>query len=66
MELYEGAGKKVTPAYIQRTVALVPSGTKASLQKSSFFSGLCKVLIVEGKFQGVIGWVPIEWYHSDK
>lgn len=66
MELYDGAGKKVTPAYIQRTAALVPAGTKASIIESSFSKGLSKVLIVEGKFQGTIGWVPNEWYHSDK
>ncbi|MDD2901074.1 MAG: hypothetical protein PHU44_01410 [Syntrophales bacterium] len=63
--LYE-ATKTVTPAYLQRVAAAVPSGTKADLLECSWTKALNKVIILEGKSQGTVGWVPIEWYKTEK
>lgn len=62
--IYDANNKRVTPAYIARTAALVPGNTEADLLECSWSYGLDKVMITKGKFEGVIGWVPIEWYHS--
>ena len=62
--LYE-ANRTVTPAYISKTLGLVPKGTKAELIECSYSYGLNKVLITTGVQAGKVGWVPIEWYHSE-
>jgi len=65
MALYDANNKTVTPAYIARTLGLVPKGTKADLMECSWSYGLNKVLITTGAQAGKVGWVPIEWYHSE-
>lgn len=65
MALYDANNKTVTPAYISKTLGLVPKGTKADLIECSYSYGLNKVLITTGAQAGKVGWVPIEWYHSE-
>lgn len=63
-DIYRASGKKVTKALMDRAVAIVPCGTKASLLDISYIKGMSQVLILEGDSQGVKGWVPIEYHRS--
>ncbi|MEJ2093262.1 MAG: hypothetical protein P8X65_13855 [Syntrophobacterales bacterium] len=46
------------PTFLKTIRALVPSGTRCSVIKSGWTRK--KVRILEGRFEGAVGWVPTE------
>jgi hypothetical protein len=58
--LMEG-GKVTDTIFIKTIQAVVPNGTRCSVIETKIWGGMKKIRILEGEFEGAVGWVQIEF-----